>query len=262
MIQVPSPAEGGAGAVDPAEAELADYLDAVDAGRSRVIPLAMVAGRIAESLPAGPELAGWIAAGPVTDLEDGALAGMAASCRRLASWAQSGELAVVAELAARSAAADDRIGVDEQGRPARLPDDTCAEVSLALTMSQCSASWWSDLAVTLRWRLPATGAALRSGTIDLGRARLIAEATAALGDPAARSGQDRVDHRSAAGRAAPRGDRGRPSGRGAAPRGSRKASTGGVVPRRGGNRFAGRVQPARNTSGSRHGPDQRTGTRP
>ena len=150
--------------VDP-DAELAEYLEAVEAGRSWEVPLAAVAGRVAESVPAGAGLAGWLAAGPVTGLEDGALAGVAASYRRLASWAQAGELAVVAELASRSAAADDRIGVDGQGRPARLPEDARAEVSLALTMSQAAASWWTDLGVTLRWRLAATGAADRKSVV-------------------------------------------------------------------------------------------------
>ena len=175
-----------------ADAELSEYLDAVEAGRSRVVPLAVVAGRIAESLPAGPDLAGWMTAGPVAGLEDGALAGMAASYRRLASWAQAGELSVVAELASRSASANDRIGVDEKGRPGRLPDDACAEVSLALVMSQAAASWWTDLGVTLQWRLAATGAALRAGTIDLGRARAIAEATALLDEETARAVEARM----------------------------------------------------------------------
>jgi hypothetical protein len=173
--------------VDPVEAEFAEILEAIDEGRSRIVPLPTVAGRVAESLPTGPDLAGWLATGPVGDLEDGALAGIAASYRRLASWAHAGELAVVAELASRSAAADDKIGVDEQGRPARLPEEACAQVSLALTMSQASASWWSDLAMTLTWRLPATGAALRAGQIDLGRAQLIADATAALDEETARA---------------------------------------------------------------------------
>ena len=154
--------------------------------------MAMVAGRVAESLPTGPDLAGWLATSSVAELEDGALAGMAASYRRLASWAQAGELAVVAQLASRSAAADDKIGVDELGRPARMPEEACAQVSLALTMSQASASWWSDLAMTLTWRLAATGAALRAGQIDLARARLIADATDALDEEIAREVEARV----------------------------------------------------------------------
>ncbi|HEX7993472.1 MAG TPA: DUF222 domain-containing protein, partial [Streptosporangiaceae bacterium] len=173
--------------VDPVEAEFAEILEAIDEGRSRIVPLPTIAGRIAESLPTGPDLAGWLATGSVDELEDGALAGVAASYRRLASWAQAGELAAVAQLASRSAAADDKIGVDEQGRPARLPEEACAQVSLGLTMSQTSASWWSDLAVALTWRLPATFAALRAGQIDLARARLIVDATAALDEETARA---------------------------------------------------------------------------
>ena len=157
-----------------------------------MVPLSVVAGRVAESVPAGAGLAGWLAAGPVTGLEDGALAGVAASYRRLASWAQAGELSAVAELASRSAAADDRIGVDQRGRPGRLPAQACAEVSLALVMSQAAASWWTDLGITLRWRLAATGAALRAGTIDLGRARAIAEATALLDEKTARAVEARM----------------------------------------------------------------------
>ena len=180
------PVEADPAEVDPAEAEFAEILSAMEDGRSRVVPLTTVAGQVAESLPTGPDLAGWLATGAEDQLEDGALVGVAASYRRLASWAQAGELAAVAELASRSASADERIGTDKQGRPARLPDEACAQVSLGLTMSHSSATCWSDLAVTLRWRLPATGAALRSGAIDLGRARAIAEATAALDDQKAR----------------------------------------------------------------------------
>jgi hypothetical protein len=136
-----SPADSAAPAVsapedDPVEAEFAELLEAVEQGRSHVLPLAVVAGRVAESLPTGPDLAGWLATSPVAELEDGALAGMAASYRRLASWAQAGELAVIAQLAARSAAADKKIGTGKDGRPVRLPDEACAQVSLGLTMSR------------------------------------------------------------------------------------------------------------------------------
>jgi len=180
------------GEADPAEADQAELMEAIEAGRARELPLAVIAGRIAESLPTGPDLAGWLAVGPVSQLEDGALAGVAASYRRMAAWAQAGELAAVAEMASRSAAADDKIGVDAGGRPARMPDEACAQVALALTMSQCGASWWTDLGITLTWRLAATGTALRAGEIDLPRARLIAEATALLSDDVARAVEARV----------------------------------------------------------------------
>ncbi len=180
------------GDTDSADAELAELMEAIEAGRTRQVPLSVAAGRVAESLPPGPDLTGWLATSPVGDLEDGALAGVAAAYRRLASWAQAGELAAVAQIASRSAAADDKIGVGAEGRPTRMPDEACAQISLALTMSQCGASWWTDLAITLNWKLAATGAALRAGEIDLSRARLIAEATGPLDEDTARVVEARV----------------------------------------------------------------------
>jgi Domain of unknown function (DUF222) len=47
-------------------------------------------------------------------------------------------------------------------------------------MTQPGASAWTALGCQLRWDLPATGAALATGRIDLGRARIIAEATVLL----------------------------------------------------------------------------------
>jgi uncharacterized protein DUF222 len=175
-------------------------LDAMLASeRAPEIPIGTVAGRIAESLPTGPGLAAWLASAGAGDsevgagnLEEGALAGVAASFRRMASWAQAGELAAVAQIASRAAARDEKIGVDDKGRPARIPASACSEVSLGLVMTQLGASWWTDLAVTLRWRLPATGAALAEGSIDLPRARLLAEATSLLGDEAARDVEEQV----------------------------------------------------------------------
>jgi hypothetical protein len=172
-------------AVDP-EADEAAYQEAVAAGRVGEMPLSMVAGRLAESLPTGPGLAGWLAHAPALDLEDGALAGVASSFRRLASWAAAGELAAVAQIASRSARTDRRASVDPSGRPDRVTADASGQVSLALAMSQDGASGWTDLAVTLTWRLSATGAALAAGEIDLSRARMIARVTAPLDDEAAR----------------------------------------------------------------------------
>src|SRR5262245_56913078 len=114
----PASSPAGAGQVDSVEAEFAELLEAMEAGRSRLVPLTAVAGRVAETLPAGPDLAGWLAASCPGEMEDGALAGIAASYRRLASWAQAGELAAVAQLASRSAAADKAVGVDGEGPPA------------------------------------------------------------------------------------------------------------------------------------------------
>ena len=180
-----------AGDLDP-EADEAEYQEALAAGRVQEMPLAVVAGRVAESLPTGPGLAGWLAQAPAPDLEDGALAGVAASFRRLASWAAAGELAAVAQIASRSARADRRATVDGSGRPDRVTTDAAGQISLALAMSHDGASGWTDLAVTLTWRLPATGAALAAGEIDLARARMIARMTGPLSDDAARQVESAV----------------------------------------------------------------------
>ena len=156
------------------------------------VPAGELAGLIAGHLPPGPDLAAWLATAPVADLKDHDLAAAAGSWRRIASWAQAQELAAVAQIASRAAARDDDIEVDADGRPARVPASATAEVSLELTMSHCSASWWADLAVDLAWRLAATGEALAAGMIDLSRARLIAEATRMLSDQAARAVEEKV----------------------------------------------------------------------
>jgi hypothetical protein len=59
-------------------------------------------------------------------------------------------------------------------------------VGLALALSPGTAEWWTGQAVTLTWRLPATGAALAAGQIDAYRARLITEATSLLDEDTAR----------------------------------------------------------------------------
>ena len=152
----------------------------------------MLAGRVAEKLAPGPDLAAWLSLAPAAGLDDAGLAAVAGAWRRLASWAQARELAAVAQIASRAAARDQDIGTGEDGRPARVPASAAAEVALELTMSRYGASWWAGLAVDLGWRLAATGAALESGAIDLYRARLICEATARLSDEAARAVEEKV----------------------------------------------------------------------
>jgi hypothetical protein len=152
----------------------------------------VLAGRVAEHLTPGPGLAGWLCQVPATELSDYDLAASVGSWRRLASWAQARELAAVAQIASRTAARDQDIGVAADGRPARVSASAAAEVAQELAMSQFSAAGWADLAVELGWRLAATGAALAAGEIDLYRARLIAEATAVLDGDAARAVEARV----------------------------------------------------------------------
>ncbi len=156
------------------------------------VPVAALAGRVAEHLAPGPDLAAWLAAAPVAELTDEDLAASAGSWRRLGSWAQAHELAAVAQIAARAAARDEQAGTGEDGRPAQVPASAAAEVALELTMSPYSAAAWADLAVELSGRLAATGAALAAGVIDVPRARLITEATSLLSDHNARAVEARV----------------------------------------------------------------------
>ena len=182
---------GGVQVGDPSdqEASLAEELEAAEAGPGTVRDLT---GVIADQLPAGPGLAGWLANASPQELADWDLPGVVAAYRRVASWAQAGELAAVAQIASRAAARDGTAGVDEEGRPDRVTPSAASEVSLALAMSQIGASWWADLAVELGWRLRQTGAALAAGAIDLSRARLVAEATGPLSDEDARAVEDLV----------------------------------------------------------------------
>jgi hypothetical protein len=147
---------------------------------------------VAEVLPAGPGLAAWLAGQDPATAAGGDLAGMAGAFRRLASWAQAGELDLIARLAAQSAAADPNAGLAADGRPAFVTGDATAQVALELTMSRPGAEAWAGLAVSLRWRLPATAAALAAGRIDTYRAKIIAEAVIPLSDAAARAVEDRV----------------------------------------------------------------------
>jgi hypothetical protein len=169
--------------------EDADELAAMDDGRmGPPLSAGQVAALAVEHMDPGPAMAGWlgVAAAEAGDLDEYGLTGVAFAGRKLASWAQAAELAAVAQVASRTAAADRNIGVRSDGRPARVSRDATGQVSLALTMSECAAALWADLAVTLAWRLPATGEALRGGRIDLYRARRIAEATSVLTEAKAR----------------------------------------------------------------------------
>jgi hypothetical protein len=147
---------------------------------------------IAETVPPGPRLAGWLSGQDPETASGRDLIGMAEGFRRVASWAQAGELALVAQVAARSAAADPRAGLAPDGRPALLTEDATAQVSLGLTLSHTGAEAWTGLAVALRWRLPRTAAALAEGQIDTYRAKILAEAVIPLSDDAAQAVEDRV----------------------------------------------------------------------
>src|SRR5215472_3529870 len=150
-----------------------------------------VPGRVAALLPTGPALAAWLAPASAQDCGGGDLADIAAGYRRLSAWAQAGELAAVAEMAARTA--ERRGRADPATRePYQVLPEAGAQVGLALTMSQPSAMDWTSLASQLRWQLPATAAALAAGRIDLPRARIIAQAVAGLDDKVTRTVEEKV----------------------------------------------------------------------
>jgi len=125
-------------------------------------------------------------------LDEYDLAGVAIASRRAASRAQAGELAAVARICAAAARADSKIGVESDGRPARVGRDALAQVAMALKLTGYGAEEWADLAVTLTWRLPATGAALAAGRIDLDRAEAIANATSVLDEEQAWAVEEKI----------------------------------------------------------------------
>jgi hypothetical protein len=105
---------------DNQDDELADELAAEQDGRMEVADPAWTAALAVEHMDPGPAMAGWLdlASTATGRLDENALAGMAAAARRLTSCAQAAELAAVAQITARAAAADYRIGLRHDGRPA------------------------------------------------------------------------------------------------------------------------------------------------
>ena len=183
------------GKLEDQAAIMAEELDAFDNGRMSA-PLS--AGRMValavEHMPPGPAQAQWLQAGAASadDLDENELAAMTIAARKLTSWAQANELTFVARTTACAAAADPKIGLEDDGRPVRVCRDALGQISLALTLTGYGTMSWADLAVNLTWRLPDTRAAFAAGRIDLDRARAIAEATAVLDDQAARAVEAKV----------------------------------------------------------------------
>ena len=167
---------------------LATEIEARESGSSRV---ADITAQVGEHLPAGPFMAAWLTQCPTARASDFELPGLAASYRKLASWAQAAELTAVAEIAARSAAADGARTADN-GMPLNVPTDAAAQVGLALDMTQASSTAWVDLAMRLRWRLPRTGTALAAGDLDLQRTRIIVDGTSVLADEQASTVEEQV----------------------------------------------------------------------
>ena len=162
------------------DAELAEELEAERDGRmGPSMDPAQLAALAVEYMEPGPALAGWlnVAAGGAASLNENGLTGLAIAARKQAAHVHGVELTAVAQITSRAAAADQRVGVSAEGRPARVCRDAVGQVEMALRLSHDGAEAWADLALTLTWRLPRTGAALAVGWIDLDRAQIIARAT-------------------------------------------------------------------------------------
>jgi Domain of unknown function (DUF222) len=183
------------GRAEDQDAALADELAGLEDGRmGEPLSAGQMAALAIEHMDPGPAMAGWLDAAvrEAGTLDEYGLTAVVIAGQKLASWAQAAELAAVAQVASRAAAADKNIGVGEDGRPARVCRDATGQISLALMMSDYAATVWAELAVTLSWRLPATGEALAAGRIDLYRARRIAEATSVLSEQKAREVEAKI----------------------------------------------------------------------
>jgi hypothetical protein len=134
------------GSPDDQDAVAAAERDAVADGRmSGPLPAGQAGALAVEHMDPGPAQAGWlaVAAAEAASLDEYQLAGVAIAARRLASWATAAELGAVAQITARAAAADCRIGLRAGGRPARLCRDAVGQVSLALMLTDHSATAWA-----------------------------------------------------------------------------------------------------------------------
>jgi hypothetical protein len=127
----------------------------------------------------------------LAELDDDELIGLMRAWHRLEAWCDAGLLAAIAELARRRPA--ERTAPAPPGEfPAQVSEFASDEVAAALTSSARTASTYSDLALDLATRLPATFRALHDGVIDHLKARVIAEATRVLTDEQAREVEARI----------------------------------------------------------------------
>jgi hypothetical protein len=110
-----------------------------------------------------------------------------AGWEQLISWAHARQAELVAEFARR------RPAPFEPDEPApRVSEFAADEIAARLRVSRRSAEIKLGLALDLADRLPGTLAALRTGRIDVGKARAIAELTVNLAPEAARAVEARV----------------------------------------------------------------------
>src|SRR5579862_9692202 len=211
---------GPAGAEDDwvADADMARFLDDVEAGRERIpaedprgpavlftlgeagdvdpVELANMAGpdglggdgfnqdKVADALRPGPLLSALTeqAAAGLPGLSGNELLGVVSAARRLAARAEYLELAATAEFTRRRAgdyAADKARKVPRGCRAGEFAD---AELAAELVTSTRAAGDQMELAADLTARLPRTFAALGAGRLDGGRAAVIWSHTRCLSD--------------------------------------------------------------------------------
>jgi hypothetical protein len=173
--------------------------DGTEPGPDPVLGTGQLAAQAVQHMPPGPALGGWLEvtgqAAPALD-EDG-LTGVALATCKQAARAQAMHLAAVAQLTARTAAADRNVGLLPDGRPAQITRDALGQIEMALSLSHEGAQVLADQAITLTWRLPRTGAALAAGVIDLERAKIIAQSTSVLPEDLARQVEAQILPRAA-----------------------------------------------------------------
>src|SRR5579875_791797 len=134
------------------------------------------AGGPLDDLAPGPELASHAcqAAADLARLDDDQLVGVLRAARRLSSWTAAMELSAVAALAARRPAGS-----------SRAAEHVADELAAALTLTRRGAESLLSEAAALAV-MPATAAALASGTIDAYRAHIITAEAVGL-SPAGRA---------------------------------------------------------------------------
>ncbi len=163
-------------------------------GSARVFPgqssspaAAFGPGMVFDVLPGGAQLAAAAdAAGEerFDGVPEGELVGLLCAWDRVEAHAASRKLAVISELARRNSAPEDA-------------EFTADEVANALGESRTRGYELMGTAGHLDTHLPGTRAALREGILSLGKARIIAAATALLDEAEARAAENEVLDRAA-----------------------------------------------------------------
>jgi hypothetical protein len=132
--------------------------------------------------PPGPGLAAELAGVALDRLDEFGLVEVMRDGRRLTAWAESVELAAMAELDRRRQAQAGRNGLGCRDAGEALVD----EIAAALTLSGTAAAIRLGLAIALERLLPETGRALAESRIDSGKAKVLADGIIGLSVEVAR----------------------------------------------------------------------------